>query len=144
MVHLSCILDHPPIPPKQKNPSMEGESNKPNLYKLHIIDPTMRKPLIIATCLLILLTNSCTTANPTPATDSLSLASFPGPQPGSPPSRLFLPNTSYSQNIRFEQLSLDDGLSQSTVNVILQDHKGFLWVGTEDGLNRYDGYNFKV
>lgn len=50
----------------------------------------------------------------------------------------------YGKNIRFEQLSLDDGLSQSVVNVILQDRKGFLWIGTDDGLNRYDGYSFKI
>jgi signal transduction histidine kinase/ligand-binding sensor domain-containing protein len=46
--------------------------------------------------------------------------------------------------VQFQQLSLEDGLSQSVVNVILQDRRGFLWFGTQDGLNRYDGYNFKV
>jgi len=104
----------------------------------------MRKRLATTIFLFTLLASSCTTANPTPAPDSISLASFPGPQLDSSSSKFFLPNTSYSQNIRFEQLSLDNGLSQSAVNVILQDRQGFLWVGTEDGLNRYDGYNFKV
>lgn len=47
-------------------------------------------------------------------------------------------------SIRFEQLTTEDGLSQSTVNDILQDSKGFLWFATEDGLNRYDGYEFRV
>lgn len=47
-------------------------------------------------------------------------------------------------SIRFEQITTQDGLSQSTVNDILQDSKGFLWFATEDGLNRYDGYEFKV
>ena len=47
-------------------------------------------------------------------------------------------------SIRFEQITTKDGLSQSTVNDILQDSKGFLWFATEDGLNRYDGYEFKV
>ncbi len=40
------------------------------------------------------------------------------------------------------QLSLREGLSQSTVKATLQDAHGFLWVGTADGLNRYDGYHF--
>jgi ligand-binding sensor domain-containing protein/signal transduction histidine kinase len=46
--------------------------------------------------------------------------------------------------LRFERLGLEDGLSQSTVHAILQDKLGFLWIGTEDGLNRYDGYTFQI
>ena len=38
--------------------------------------------------------------------------------------------------------TVNEGLSQSRINTILQDSRGFIWVGTEDGLNRYDGYNF--
>jgi len=123
---------------------MEGESKRPSLHKLHIIDLTMRKHLIIATFFITLLTNSCGTTTPAPASEPPSPASFPTPQTGASPIRTFLPNTSYSQNIRFEHISLEDGLSQSVVNVILQDRTGFLWIGTEDGLNRYDGYGFKV
>ncbi|HDR89105.1 MAG TPA: hypothetical protein ENN63_05675 [Bacteroidetes bacterium] len=40
--------------------------------------------------------------------------------------------------------SVNEGLSQSRVNAVEVDHHGFLWVGTEDGLNRYDGYNFRI
>ena len=45
-------------------------------------------------------------------------------------------------NIRFDRLSIDDGLSNSHVTCILQDRKGFMWFGTQDGLNKYDGYTF--
>ena len=46
--------------------------------------------------------------------------------------------------VRFERLSIEHGLSQNTVTSILQDSRGFIWFGTRDGLNRYDGYEFKV
>ncbi|MFH2049082.1 MAG: two-component regulator propeller domain-containing protein [bacterium] len=48
------------------------------------------------------------------------------------------------KNIKFEHISLNEGLSQSSVHCILQDSRGFMWFGTEDGLNKYDGYDFKV
>jgi diguanylate cyclase (GGDEF)-like protein len=44
--------------------------------------------------------------------------------------------------MRFERLGLDAGLSEQSVNAIAQDPTGFLWVGTEDGLDRYDGFQF--
>lgn len=50
----------------------------------------------------------------------------------------------WAQDVRFERVSIDQGLSQSSVYAILQDSTGFLWFGTEDGLNRYDGYGFDV
>ena len=49
-----------------------------------------------------------------------------------------------NSDIKFEHLTVEDGLSQSYVRCLFQDSKGFLWIGTEDGLNRYDGYNFKI
>ncbi|MCF8379063.1 MAG: hypothetical protein K9H49_05760 [Bacteroidales bacterium] len=44
--------------------------------------------------------------------------------------------------VAFKHLTLEDGLSQNSVNCILQDKNGFMWFGTHDGLNRYDGYQF--
>jgi ligand-binding sensor domain-containing protein len=49
-----------------------------------------------------------------------------------------------NDGIRFKQLTIEDGLSQSRVNAIVQDSKGFIWIGAEDGLNRYDGYEFRI
>ena len=46
--------------------------------------------------------------------------------------------------IRFDRLSLEQGLSQAAVMDVLQDRRGYVWLATEDGLNRYDGTSFKV
>ncbi len=46
--------------------------------------------------------------------------------------------------IRFDRISLEEGLSQSVVMSIVQDSAGFMWFATQDGLNRYDGYDFVV
>jgi len=53
-------------------------------------------------------------------------------------------NTGAQNHIRFNHLTIEDGLSQSAVTCIFQDKNGFMWFGTQDGLNRYDGYNFKI
>ena len=53
-----------------------------------------------------------------------------------------LPSFTPDQPIRFEHISLEEGLTQSSIYCILQDSRGFLWFGTEDGLNKYDGYTF--
>ncbi len=45
-------------------------------------------------------------------------------------------------NVQFDRLGTADGLSMNTVPALLQDRAGFLWVGTEVGLDRYDGYGF--
>lgn len=46
--------------------------------------------------------------------------------------------------LRFQHLGTQEGLSTTTVHAIVQDADGFMWFGTEDGLNKYDGYNFTV
>lgn len=48
------------------------------------------------------------------------------------------------QNIQFERVPNDLGLSQNLISCLIQDRHGFIWVGTKDGLNRFDGYEFKV
>ncbi|MCP4147190.1 MAG: hypothetical protein GY757_05515 [bacterium] len=59
---------------------------------------------------------------------------FPGQQ------SLFSQNPNY----KFDRISAKDGLSQVTVNCILQDSKGFLWFATQNGLNKYDGCDFTL
>ncbi|MBS1506093.1 MAG: hypothetical protein JSS79_05570 [Bacteroidetes bacterium] len=45
---------------------------------------------------------------------------------------------------RFESITVDDGLSQSSIASMVQDVSGHLWIATQDGLNKYDGYSFKI
>ena len=49
-----------------------------------------------------------------------------------------------NNELKFKHLSFKEGLSQSSVLSIIQDKNGFLWFGTRDGLNKYDGHNFKT
>jgi hypothetical protein len=49
-----------------------------------------------------------------------------------------------TKDFNFRQISLGEGLSQSSVFAIVQDDDGFMWFGTQDGLNQYDGYRFNV
>jgi ligand-binding sensor domain-containing protein len=48
------------------------------------------------------------------------------------------------KGIRFTHLSTEQGLSESRIDHMLQDRRGFIWIGTYNGLNRYDGYRFKT
>jgi len=59
---------------------------------------------------------------------------------------LFFSLFAFSQNqkVKFTHLTTRDGLSNSTVNAVIKDRDGFMWFGTTDGLNRYDGYKFIV
>lgn len=49
-----------------------------------------------------------------------------------------------TSHITFSEISIEEGLSQSIVSCLIQDSTGFMWFGTEDGLNRYDGYRISV
>lgn len=55
-----------------------------------------------------------------------------------------LPLYSASENLEFQNLGLNQGLSHSTVTAILRDRRGFAWIGTARGLNLYNGYEFHV
>src|ERR1700761_8876277 len=59
---------------------------------------------------------------------------------------LFFAVNGFSQNqsLKFEHVGTAEGLSQINVACIMQDSRGFIWIGTRDGLNRYDGYKFTV
>lgn len=57
--------------------------------------------------------------------------------------QLYAQDATFSRELLFRQHSVRDGLSQSTVNSIVQDRIGYIWLATDDGLNRYDGVHFK-
>ncbi len=48
------------------------------------------------------------------------------------------------EDIKFERISIGEGLYQSTISCIYQNERGFMWFGKQHGLNRYDGYTFKM
>ena len=54
------------------------------------------------------------------------------------------PPAGAQQDIFFQHLTVKEGLSQGSIMCMLQDRKGFMWFGTQDGLNRYDGYEFRI
>lgn len=56
----------------------------------------------------------------------------------------WFPSPVAGQTVSWEALTIDHGLSQGMVYDVMQTRDGFLWIGTKDGLNRYDGYNFRV
>ena len=102
----------------------------------------MSKKIVFGIILFALILAACADASPVDVSpEETPSASTTQVTPDSEAGSLSIP---YGKNVRFEQISLDEGLSQSVVNAILQDRQGFLWVGTDDGLNRYDGYGFKI
>src|SRR6201993_2618639 len=65
------------------------------------------------------------------------------PQAHVDPRTIILPVVD-GKGLRFTRLSTDEGLSQTRIIQIVQDDRGFMWFGSQYGLNRYDGYTFKV
>lgn len=66
---------------------------------------------------------------------------------------IFIPIVSFSQNLfwgeaeselKFKHLQTQDGLSSNITSVILEDQKGYMWFGTDAGLNRFDGFQIKT
>ena len=56
---------------------------------------------------------------------------------------VFLMSVLYAGQIEFERFTIDDGLSQNSVYEVFQDNNGYLWMGTQGGLDRFNGYEFK-
>ncbi|MEM8931151.1 MAG: two-component regulator propeller domain-containing protein, partial [Acidobacteriota bacterium] len=54
------------------------------------------------------------------------------------------PGAAEGLDLRFQRLGPEDGLAQGSVFSLLQDRHGFVWIGTQDGLHRYDGYRFEI
>jgi signal transduction histidine kinase/ligand-binding sensor domain-containing protein len=80
-------------------------------------------------------------ASPEPAT-APTVAGIPGESDQA--ASLPWPPPPQGDGVKFEQISVEHGLSGRSVYSILQDSKGFMWFGTDDGLNKYDGYGFTV
>ena len=57
---------------------------------------------------------------------------------------LVSPNIIFAQHLSFENYTTEQGLSQHSCSSIAQDAEGFMWFGTFDGLNRYDGKQFRL
>lgn len=53
-----------------------------------------------------------------------------------------MPAFSQQEHLQFKRFTIDDGLSENLIYSIAEDHQGFMWFGTQDGLNRFDGYGF--
>ncbi len=75
---------------------------------------------------------------------ALALATNPAHAQVDTPPDLPSVNVAEAPSIRMDNLDLTDGIGQGTIYQITQDSKGFLWFGTQGGLHRYDGHEFKI
>ena len=103
-----------------------------------------RKPsrMLILACLLAaaLLAAACG-----PSTESLPTPTvIPSTPPAVTAPDLSLTDVALSQYLRFGHLTTEEGLSNSTAWDLMKDSRGYLWIATFDGLNRYDGYDMTV
>lgn len=57
---------------------------------------------------------------------------------------IFLVSIKASQGLIFKKLGVQDGLSNANVTCFYQDYQGFMWIGTQNGLNRFDGFTFNI
>ncbi len=81
---------------------------------------------------------ACRAATPTPA-----IPATPG-APALSAANLLPTGNPHRTVLRFERISASDGLSFPKVTDVMQDHLGFMWFATSNGLNKYDGYTFTV
>src|SRR5262245_50862430 len=79
-----------------------------------------------------------------PAVMLMSPASANAARPSAPPVQAAEPLVSLKPTPRFKRIGLEEHLPQLSAYAIVQDPQGFVWVGTGEGLARYDGYDFKV
>ncbi len=108
--------------------------------------------LLGAIACVLLLGSACGRSQPSPLSEPASRSPTtpsPDPSPVASPKTTqtdasLLAQPGLAQSVKFERITQEDGLSQGTILCILQDSLGFMWFCTEDGLNRYDGYEFTV
>ncbi len=108
-------------------------------------DSRLLKLAALIAVIFVILAVSITPNTPQPSSPG-EVETLPPPIPNLNPIETgqFSDFISGAQDVQFERLSFKDGLSQSSVMCILQDGRGFMWFCTEDGLDRYDGYDFKI